>query len=34
MENKNIEEEKQISKEQTNRIIRRLEERKEIVKAI
>ena len=29
-----IEEEKQISKEQTNRIIRRLEERKEIVKAI
>ena len=31
---KKIEEEKQISKEQTNRIIRRLEERKEIVKAI
>ena len=29
-----IEEEIQISKEQTNRIIRRLEERKEIVKAI
>lgn len=31
---KKIEDEKQISKEQTNRIIRRLEERKEIVKAI